>query len=245
MSAAVAVKRLRGRNAVAKLVLLACLGGMSGAASRCDAQAGPASAHPSAPPSALSMVRPRAVVLHVHSDITDQQFLPELVRRLEAALAPPQFTLPTAFDLKPLRSLTGVIDGQALAGALIGSIDWKRDAATVQVLLIADDMRLKPARFNFAVSNGTAATPHHIIIVSLARLQQVGLLDRATDKNPARTAERVFKLIVKNVARVSGYAGSSLCVFGFPRSVDELDALPEGFCEPDRTLLVNAGIARP
>lgn len=81
--------------------------------------------------------------------------------------------------------------------------------------------------------------------MSLHRLQQVGLLDRATDKNPARTAERVFKLVLKNVARVSGYAGSSLCVFGFPQSVDEPDALPEGFCEPDRTRRVNAGIARP
>jgi predicted Zn-dependent protease len=231
--------------AVVKLAVLACLAGTSGVAWRCVAQPIAAAADPSVAPSALSLVRPRAVVMHVHGDLTDQRFLPELVRRLKAALAPPLHTLPTAFDLKPLRSLTGTIDGHAMAGALIGSVDWKRDAGTVQVLLIADDMRLKPANFNFAVSNGTAATPHHIVVVSLHRLQQVGLLDRATDKNPARTAERVFKLILKNVARVSGYAGSSLCVFGFPHSVDELDALPEGFCEPDRTLLVNAGIARP
>jgi len=189
--------------------------------------------------------RHRAVVVHVHDGVTDRRFLPELVRRLKAGLAPPVHALPTTFDLKPLRSLTGMVDGQALAGAMIGSVDWTRDAATVQVLLIADDMRLQPARFNVAVSNGTASTPHHIVIVSLHRLQQVGLLDRATDKNPARTAERVFKLVLKNVARVSGYAGSSLCVFGFPQSVDEPDALPEGFCEPDRTRLVNAGIARP
>jgi predicted Zn-dependent protease len=241
----VAVVGLRGRFTVLKLVLLACVAGLSGVGLRCGAQPIPASASPTVAPSALPLVRPRAVVLHVHSDVTDQQFLPELVRRLRAALAPALHTLPTTFDLKPLRSWTGIVDGQAIAGALIGSVDWKRDAATVQVLLIADDLRLKPANFSLAVSNGTAATPHHIVIVSLHRLQQVGLLDRATDRNPARTAERAFKLILKNVARVSGYAASNLCVFGFPRSVDELDALPEGFCEPDRTLLVNAGIARP
>jgi hypothetical protein len=114
--------------------------------------------------------------------------------------------------------MTGMVDGQALAGALIGSVDWTRDAATVQVLAHCR----RPAAASrpistLAVSNGTAATPHHIVIVSLHRLQQVGLLDRATDRNPARTAERVFKLVLKNVARVSGYAGSSLCVFGFPQ----------------------------
>jgi hypothetical protein len=38
--------------------------------------------------------------LHVHSDVTDQQFLPELGRLRSA----PVHTLPTTFDLKPLRS---------------------------------------------------------------------------------------------------------------------------------------------
>lgn len=35
------------------------------------------------------------------------------------------------------------------------------------------------------------------------------------------------------------------CIFAFPYSRDELDALPEGFCEPDLSALVAAGIARP
>jgi hypothetical protein len=31
---------------------------------------------------------------------------------------------------------------------------------------------------------------------------------------------------------------------GFPRSRDELDAMPLGFCEPDLSALVQADIAR-
>lgn len=212
---------------------------LPGGTSRADSAPAPASA------STLSIMRPRAIVIHVHREVADQRFLPDLTRRLAANLAPPVHVLRTDFDLAPLRPALGAIDGEAAAGALIGSVDWVRHAATVQVLIIPDELRLRPARFNFAVSNGTAVSPHHIVIVSLARLQKTRWADRSADSNPARTAERVFKLILKNVARVSGYAGSSLCIFGFPRNVEELDALPEGFCEPDRARLVAAGLAKP
>jgi hypothetical protein len=51
-------------------------------------------------------------------------------------------------------------------------------------------------------------------------------------------------MIVKNVARVAGYGGSGLCLLGFPRSLAELDALPQSFCEPDLSALTTAGVLR-
>lgn len=194
-------------------------------------------------PVAVQLMRPRAVVVHVHADIVDQRFLPELTQRLQKGLAPPVHVLSTSFDLQPLRSTIGAMDAAALIETLARSIDWSQHAQTVQVLLIKDDMRLRPANFNFAASNGTPTTAHHVVVVSLARLQDRAIAG-GEDKHPPITAERVAKMILKNVARVSGYAQSDRCVFAFPRNVAELDAAPAGFCEPDLSILISAGIAR-
>ena len=59
-----------------------------------------------------------------------------------------------------------------------------------------------------------------------------------------RTAQRVFKLIAKDTARLMVYASSDACLFAFHRSIAELDATPDSFCEPDLSALVAAGIAR-
>lgn len=58
-------------------------------------------------------------------------------------------------------------------------------------------------------------------------------------------AERVARMILKHAARVAGFSGSDLCLFGFPRDVREPDAISESSCEPDRSTLVQGGLARP
>lgn len=191
-----------------------------------------------------ALMRPRAVVLHVHAGIADQRFVPILGQQLQKGLAVPVHTLATDFDLTSLRPAIGKIDAAQLVESVIRNVDWTRHAQTVQVLVIGDDMRLPPANYNFAVSNGTPATPHHVVVVSLARLQEHEIIGGA-DAHPDRTAERAAKMILKNVARVSGYAHSDRCVFAFPRNIDELDAIPAGYCEPDLAALIAAGIARP
>lgn len=190
------------------------------------------------------LVRPRAIVLHVHAQIEDQGFLPELIRRLEQSLAPPIVARATDFDLGPLRAASDPLDGQALVDAVVRAIDWGASGGTVQVLLIKDDLRLPPARYNFAVSHGSATSPQRVIVVSLARLQGRRPWG-GPDLAPWQTAERIAKLVLKNTARVCGYGGSTRCIFGFPRHLGELDALPEGYCEPDLAALIGAWIARP
>jgi len=210
----------------------------------CALAAAAPGAHAADIASAGPLMQPRAVVLHVHADIADQRFIPALTQRLEKGLAPPVRVLATDVDLAPLRPAVGKIDAALLAEYLIRGIDWTSQPQTVQVLLVRDDMRLRPANFNFAVSNGTPATPHHVIVVSLARLQDRAIVG-GEDQDPAMTAERVAKMVLKNVARVAGYAHSDRCVFGFPRNLGDLDAMPAGYCEPDLTILISAGIARP
>lgn len=190
------------------------------------------------------LLQPAAVVIHVHDEITDQRFVPLLVARLARTLAPAIRTSAAKIDLAPFRLWIGAIDAHALLDAFAGRFDWQRDPAAIQIVIIDDDIRLKPSRFSFAASAGDAGTPFHLSIVSLARLQRLAG-DGRRDSNPDRTAERAFKLIAKNVARLSGYGGSTLCLFAFPRSLAELDATPESFCEPDLAALVAAGIARP
>lgn len=189
------------------------------------------------------LLQPRAVVIHVHADIADQRFVPDLLRRMQRSLVPPVSALNTQLDLAALRPKIGIMDAQPLIEALVRSVDWSRSADVIQVLVIADDMRLRPANYNFAASIGNPSTPYHVVVVSLARLQDRAAIGGA-DRNPARTAERVYKMVAKNTARVAGYAASDKCLFAFPRNVQELDALPEGFCEPDLSVLVQAGIAK-
>jgi predicted Zn-dependent protease len=158
-----------------------------------------------------------------------------LQRRLAAILAPPIGVQPIALDLAGVPQEGGLLLGPELVQRVGRAIDWAGAEAVVQVVLIGADMRLPPARFNFAISAGTAETREHLVIVSLARLAH---------RDADVTAARVARMVVKNVARTLGYAASDRCVFGFPRSLAELDAMPESFCEPDLAILVAAGIAR-
>ena len=189
------------------------------------------------------ILRPAAVILHIHDEISDQRFVERLVALLQSNLAPPITASPVRMDLERFRLRFGIMDANPLLGTLISGIDWQRDRNVVHFVLIPDDMRLQPARFNFAASAGDAGTPFHLSIVSLARLQQLSG-DGRVDSNPSRTAVRAFKLIAKNTARLMGYASSDRCLFAFARSIAELDATAESFCEPDLSTLVAAGIAR-
>jgi len=187
------------------------------------------------PAPAADLVAPAGIVLHVSPAITDQRFLPALLAELGRSLAPPVRAVDATYDPQVLRGMLGSIDGNALAQGFGASIDWERAGRDMQVLLVADDIRIPPARFNFAVSMRHPQVDRRVIVVSLSRLM---------DRDPRATAERIARMIVKNTARLSGLFDSDRCVMGFPRSRDELDAMPLGFCEPDLSALVQAGIAR-
>jgi len=125
-------------------------------------------------------------------------------------------------------------------GIAKAEVDW-RGRTAVHFFVVPHDIRLPPARYNFAFSVGSESTPAHMSVISLNRLQAKSWRD-GQDTDPDRTAERVFKLIAKNTVKMTGYQGGELCLFTFPNNLDALDALPLSFCEPDNAALIAAGI---
>lgn len=195
------------------------------------------------PKAVQQLLKPSRIIIHVHSSIADTGFLKYLETDLRERLQP-AISIESS-DFGGLSRMTDTLEGTDGLQLISRDIDWSRESGRIHVFIVPNELRLPPARFNFAVSAGTPLTPYHLIAVSLARLQSTGLIERQRDQSPRKTAERVTKLIVKNVAKVIGYSSSTQCVFGFPRSLGELDSMPLGYCEPDLSILVEAGLAQP
>lgn len=191
------------------------------------------------------VLNPTAVRLHLHDSIRDQAFTKPLLVRLRASLAAPVGVQPFRFDLAPFEPFWGKLDGFALIEPMAQAI-YQAGASkpgAIDFVMIADDMRGGEARFLFAASSGDETTPMRLGIVSLARLQRQ-ILPGAPDADPERTAERVFKMVLKNTARLAGYTTGQGCLFNFPRSLKDLDALPLSFCNADTEALTAAGILK-
>lgn len=161
-------------------------------------------------------------------------FVPGLLRRMNVALLPPVNIEPVALDFADVARDRRQLLADSMM-AKIAATAGPFDAVVPEVILIAEDMRLPPARFNFAISEGRADVGARLVVISLARLW-------ARDSD--LVAARVARMAIKNVPRVLNYPGSGTCVFGFPRSLAELDAMAESYCEPDLSTLRVAGIAR-
>ena len=193
-----------------------------------------------------AVAAPAAVRVEVHASVRDTRFMPQLMQRLARVLAPPLQEGRFELDLKPYAPILPWFvptNAQPLLVRLGEEALARGTQSTTHVYVIEQDIRLSPARFNFAASFGSPQAPVRLTIVSLARLRS--LAGDGTDPAPAMTAQRVFKLVAKNVARLAGYSGEAgRCLFAFPSSVNDLDATPESFCEPDLGVLVQAGIAR-
>lgn len=192
------------------------------------------------------VVAPVAVRIEVHASVRDTRFMPLLMQRLSRVLTPPLQEGRFDMDLQPFESTLPWFfptDAQPLLLRLGEGVLARGAQATTHVYVIEQDIRLSPARFNFAASFGSPQAPVRLTIVSLARLRS--LATDGTDPAPAMTAQRVFKLVAKNVARLAGHHGEAgRCLFAFPSNLSELDATPENFCEPDLGALVRAGVAR-
>lgn len=192
--------------------------------------------HPAVAEIGFEVAPIRAVVLHLHEGVADRAFLPALEDRLRQDLSPPLYIVENAMDLSLTPQTLGTLDAEAPVQSIAANLDPEENRGVIHVLLIDQDMQGPATRFNFAYSFGGAEATQRVIVVSLARLH---------DSSPELVAARVARMVLKNAARVAGYSGSDLCVFGFPRDLRELDALPESWCEPDRAALVRGGLARP
>jgi len=191
-----------------------------------------------------NLVAPSEVVLYIHSDLKSTDFVPPLVCALQRTLTAPvsvqALDLPLGPDLLATRSQ---FDVRKVADRFIRAAAGNGNQPSFKYLLLPFDLKDDPWRYVFATSFGNQTTPFHVGVVSTARLDP-GDPRRSHREGREITATRVYKLILKSVARLAGLRSPDACVLSFPKSLEELDQKPSEFCANDRAALVGAGILR-
>jgi predicted Zn-dependent protease len=189
------------------------------------------------------LIAPDEVVLYVHSDLRRSEFVGPLVCALKRVLVAPvsarNFRLPLGPDLAATPTQ---LDAAKVGGAFIRAVAGQGSQRTFKYLLLASDLKAAPWNFVFALTFGDERSPYHAGVVSTARLD--GSLSSSTPGGVVPTDKRVYKLILKSIARAGGYQKSEGCILAFPRNLDDLDRKSAEFCPADRSALVDAGILK-
>jgi predicted Zn-dependent protease len=190
------------------------------------------------------LVVPDEVALYVHSDLKHSDFVDPLVCALKRVLVAPVSTqdlrLPLGSDLAATPTQ---LDAAKLGNAFIRAAALNDSSRTFKYLLLGRDLKAAPWRYVFALSFGDQTTPYHAGIVSTARLD-IGDVALARHDAALLTARRVYKLVLKSIARVAGYQKPEGCILAFPRDLSELDDKLAEFCPADRAAPVDAGILK-
>jgi predicted Zn-dependent protease len=183
-------------------------------------------------------------VLYLHAGLTDTGFVEPLVCALQQVLVAPVLTRKLDLALKPeMRATRTQYDVDKVVNPFHQATLARTSSRTFKYLILRDDLKGEPFRYVFATSFGNQTTPFHIGIMSTARLQPAKR-QTAPQQDAMITARRLYKLMLKSVARVAGYTEPEGCVLSFPRHLDELDRKPAEFCPEDRAALVAAGILK-
>lgn len=184
------------------------------------------------------LIAPHDIVLYIHSDLKNTNFVEPLVCALKRVLIANAETkkirlpLGSALLASPTQFDVSQVSDQFVRAAGGGPLTYK-------YLLIPYDLKDEIHRYVFA----TSFLRHRDGIVSTARLEVTDpILSR--QGRAEMTALRIYKLILKSIARLAGYGRSNGCILTFPRNVDDLDLKSSEFCEDDRAALVDAGILK-
>ena len=183
---------------------------------------------------------PQNIVLYLHSDLKDTDFVEPLVCALRQVLT-------AGVDTKNIRLSLGSsllasatqFDVNKVSDQFVRAASADGGPSTYKYLLIPFDMKNQPHNYVFAMS----FLRDHDGIVSMARLYPANSISSRHERAEL-TALRAYKLILKSIALLAGYANSNGCILAFPRSLDELDKKPSEFCPADRSTLVAAGILK-
>lgn len=188
------------------------------------------------------LIAPSEVVLYIHADLKSIDFVRPLVCALQRVLVAPVSTQVSGLPLgNELRASATQFDVTKLANEFIRTTPAAK--SSFQYLLLPYDLKSEPWRYVFATSFGNQQTSFHLGIISTARLD-VEEPTHAHHQGAEITATRIYKLILKSIARVAGLSGPDRCVLIFPRSLDELDQKLASFCPEDHARLVASGILK-
>ena len=195
--------------------------------------------------SAQTLTAPSEVVLYVHSEMKRTEFVERLECALRHVLVAPVATRELKLVLgRDLQASPTQLDTQKLAKAFAQATANESGPRTFKYLFLSFD--LKEAQLPFAWNSSFVDTEKsiHVGIMSTARLDPPSL-NHPDEQNGSRTTYRLYKLILKSMARLAGLKDPNSCVLGRVRTVEELDRQPAEFCPNDRAALVEAGIVKP
>lgn len=190
------------------------------------------------------LVAPAEVVLYIHSDLKSTDFVQPLICALQRVLIAPVSVQTLDVPLGPeLLATKTQFDVRKVADRFAQATAGSSKPPSFKYLFIPYDMKDASLRYVFSTSFGNETTPFHIGIVSTARLDPGNPLKQHHEDH-AITATRVYKLMLKSIARVAGLRSPDACVLSFPRSLEELDLKSSEFCANDRVALIGAGILK-
>lgn len=194
--------------------------------------------------SGINLVAPDEVSLYLHEQLKNTDFVEPLVCSLKRVLVAPVETHTLNMLLGPeMLASPGQFDVAKIANKFRQATAPLGNSYTFNYFLIPYDMKDKQFRYVFATGVGSASTPYHLGIVSMARLES---RDPALSRRERAevTALRTYKLMIKSIARVAGFPDFQRCVLAFPKDLDELDRKSAEFCPQDRAVLVEARILK-
>jgi hypothetical protein len=194
-------------------------------------------------PFGLSLRAPREVVLYLHPSLRYRDFVEPLVCMLQGVLLAKVSTKEIDFPLDAsLLATPTQLSVEKLLPVFYASAP--NPPGMFSFLLLSNDLKGGTFHYVFSTAEGDAQTKFHIGVLSIARLDPE-FMASTSQKRADTTALRAYKLILKAIARLSGYGTAEGCILAFPRSLDALDAKSKDFCPDDRGVLVAAGILRP
>jgi predicted Zn-dependent protease len=187
---------------------------------------------------AQTLTAPDEVVIYVHKDMQDTDFVDGLVCELGRVLV-----APVRSERSELPLYRSYLATQTQLD--VGKVEVPFDLATAshervfRYLLLPYD--LKAPGLNYVFSN-TFLDGRMVAVMSTIRLvpRDAGL---SRKKVSDVTSDRIYKLMLKSVALLAGLRSDG-CIMKFPRDLPELDKKPAEFCPEDREALVAARVVK-
>jgi len=194
---------------------------------------------------AQGLTGPSEVVLYIHSEMKRTEFVERLECALKHVLVAPVSTQQLKLALgNDLRASATQLYTQKVAGAFARATANDGGPRTFKYLLLPFDLTEAKLPFVYDSSFTDTKAVIHVGIMSTARLDTRNP-DYPDEQNSAQTAYRLYKLILKSLARLAGFKSSDSCILAPLRNLAELDRKTTEFCPNDRAALVEAGILKP
>lgn len=187
---------------------------------------------------------PSEIVLYIHSEMKRTDFVERLECALKHILVAPVSTQDLKLSLgRDLLASQTQLDVQKVADKFIQATARDSGPRTFKYLFLPFDLKDAEHRYVFATSFSNERFSAHVGILSTARLD-TRTPNYPNEQNSEQTAHRLYKIILKSVARLAGLKSPDSCVLAFPRTLEELDRKSAAFCPDDRAALVEARILK-